>query len=91
MVRTDYKKDYIVPQIRIPKSREMIREVNNLVYLLKISMGNKKTVSTAGGREIGGVDMNRGIFQGDSLSSYLFIVTWCLQIIWNFLELAEVN
>jgi len=46
----------------------------NVRSLLKNSMRGWKTVLTANGETLGEVEINRGIFQGDSLSPLLFVL-----------------
>ena len=52
----------------------LIKVAKNIEQLLIGSMPDWKTVLTAGGQELGEVDIRRGIFQGDSLSPLLFVV-----------------
>jgi len=70
----DYKKAYdMVPHSWI---LEMLRVgvAGNVEKLLSKSMADWKTVLTSNGEVLGEVAINRGIFQGDSLSPLLFII-----------------
>ena len=47
----------------------------NVTALLKSTMIDWKTELTSGDTDLGGVNINLGIFQGDSLSRLLFILS----------------
>ena len=47
----------------------------NVIALLKSTMIDWKTELISGDTNLGGVNINRGIFQGDSLSLLLFILS----------------
>ena len=74
MAWIDYRKAYdMVPHSWILEMLKMLKVAGNVERLLAGSMGGWKTVLTANGESLGEVDINRGIFQGDSLSPLLFI------------------
>ena len=52
----------------------MFGVAKNIVTLIENSMANWKTVLTSNQEILGTVDINRGIFQGDSLSPLLFVI-----------------
>ena len=64
----------MVPHSWILEMLGLVKVADNVKGLLSNSMGDWKTVLTAGGDELGEVNINRGIFQGDSLSPLLFII-----------------
>ena len=71
----DYKKAYdMVPHSWILEMLGMVKVAGNVERLLRNSMKDWKTVLMANGNVLGKVDINRGIFQGDSLSPLLFII-----------------
>ena len=75
MAWVDYKKAYdMVPHSWILEVISMFGLADNICKLLSHSMNHWKTVLTAGDQSLGTVDINRGIFQGDSLSPLLFIM-----------------
>ena len=75
MAWIDYRKAYdMLPHSWLRESLGLIKVAENIKQLLEGSMPNWKTVLTAGGQELGEVDIRRGIFQGDSLSPLLFVV-----------------
>ena len=47
----------------------------NMVGLIQNNIKQWKTVLTTGGEALGEVHIRRGIFQGDSLSSLLFVIS----------------
>ena len=71
----DYKKAYdMVPHSWSLKCLEMAGTAKNMISIISNSMVNWKTALTSEGMALGQVDIRRGIFQGNSLSSLLFIV-----------------
>ena len=75
MAWVDYKKAYdMVPHSWILEVISMFGLADNICNLLSQSMNHWKTVLSAGDQSLGTVDINRGIFQGDSLSPLLFIM-----------------
>ena len=75
MAWIDYRKAYdMLPHSWLLESLGLVKVAKNIEQLLSGSMPNWKTVLTAGGQELGEVDIRRGIFQGDSLSPLLFVV-----------------
>ena len=63
------------------KSLELAGVAKNVVNLLKKPVKNWKTNLICSNTELGAVDINRGIFQGDSLSPLLialFLLTLAL-------------
>ena len=75
MAWVDYKKAYdMVPHSWILEATEMMGVADNVRLLLRQSMSHWKTMLSAGNQNLGTVDINRGIFQGDSLSPLLFIM-----------------
>ena len=70
----DYKKAYnMEPLSRILKTLETTKVAGNINAFLSNSMNKWETRLTANGKELS-VKINRGIFQGDSLSPLQFIV-----------------
>ena len=57
------------------KSLELVGAAKNIVNLLKETMKNCKTNLICGSTDQGAVEINREIFQGDSLSPLLFAVS----------------
>ena len=75
MAWIDYRKAYdMVPHSWILETLGMMKVAENVEGLLRGSMGNWKTVLSAGGEELGELEIKRGIFQGDSLSPLLFVM-----------------
>ena len=71
----DYKKAYdIMPHSWLKETLKMVGVADNIHRLLGQSMCNWKTVLTSNGDTLGEVSIQRGIFQGDSLSPLLFII-----------------
>ena len=71
----DYRKAYdMVPHSWIIECLKMIGAAENLTELLVRSMSNWKTILVAGKEELGQVNIQRGIFQGDCLSPLLFVI-----------------
>ena len=75
MVWTDYRKTYdMVPHLWILDCARMVEVAQNIIILIENTMANWKTVLISNKEVIGTVDIKRGIFQGDSLSSLLFVI-----------------
>ena len=71
----DYRKAYdMVPHSWILEMLKLVKVSDNIGRLIENSMANWSTLLTANGEELGQVRINRGIFQGDSLSPLLFII-----------------
>ena len=70
----DYRKAYdMVPHSWLIAVCKMVGLADNMLNLIFESMKVWKTELTACGKSLGFVDINRGIFQGDSLSPLLFV------------------
>ena len=77
MAWIDYKKAYdFISHSWIKECMELIGIAENIRELLSKSMKLKqwKLSLTSNGNELGDVKVNRGIFQGDSLSPLLFVL-----------------
>ena len=57
------------------KSLELVEAAENIVNLLKETMKNWRTNLICSNTDLGAVKINRGIFQGDTLSPLLFVVS----------------
>ena len=85
MAWIDYKKAYdMVPHSWISECLEMFGIANNVQDFLNNSMKSWKLELNASEKTLGEVDIRRGIFQGDSLSQLLFVLsmvplTWLLR------------
>jgi len=76
MAWIDYKKAFdMVPHSWILECLELMGTPNNIVNLIKNSMEKWRTILTAEDKELCEIKIRRGIFQGDSLSPLLFIMT----------------
>ena len=72
----DYKKAFdMVPHSWIIECLKIYGAAENIVTLLSNTMNHWKTTLTASGTNLAEVNIKRGIFQGDSLSPLLFIVS----------------
>ena len=72
----DYKKAYdMVPQSWMINCLKMYKISDEVINLIEKSMKTSKVELTTGGRSLAEVKVQRGIFQGDSLSPLLFIIT----------------
>ena len=76
MAWIDYKKAYdFVPQSWIKECMEMFGIAENVRTFLEKSMEQWKLLLTSNGEDLGEIDVKRGIFQGDSLSPLLFVLS----------------
>ena len=66
----------IVPHPLLKKTLKTVRVASNIRPLLGQSMRSWKTVLTSNVETAGEVSIQRGIFQGDSFSRSLFIITF---------------
>ena len=57
------------------KSLELVEAAENIVNLLKETMKNWRTNLICSNTDLGAVKISRGIFQGDTLSPLLFVVS----------------
>ena len=71
-----FRKAYdMVPHSWMIRSLELVGAAKNTVNLLKETMKNWKTNLICSNTELRAMKINRGIFQGDSLSPLLFVVS----------------
>ena len=71
----DYRKAYdMVPHSRIIESLDLFGVAENIKSLLVNSSEKLKVMLCSGNSESGEVEIKRGIFQGDSLSSIVFVL-----------------
>ena len=76
MAWIDYKKAYdFVPHSWISECMEMFGIAENVRNFLLRSMDQWKLSLTSNGEDLGDVHVKRGIFQGDSLSPLLFVLS----------------
>jgi hypothetical protein len=76
MAWIDYKKAYdFVPHSWVNECMEIFGIAENVRDFLQRSMKQWKLSLTSNGEELGDVDIKRGIFQGDSLSPLLFVLS----------------
>ena len=76
MAWIDPKKAYdLVPHSWIIESLKMVGVAENIIDMLGKSMQNWKTHLQVNNSTLGVVDINRGIFQGDSFSPLIFVIT----------------
>ena len=88
MAWIDYKKAYdMVPHSWILESLELVQVSDNILEFVKRSMANWQTKLTSCGESLTKVNIRRGIFQGDSLSSLLFVI--CMIPLTNVLRKAK--
>ena len=72
----DYKKAYdMIPHPWILECLGLVGTAQNIKNLVANSMNGWKTELISNGQSLGNVDLKRGIFQGDSLSPLLFVIT----------------
>ena len=64
----------MVPHSRILECLTLVEAADNVIGLIKRSMKSWQTELTAGGEILGSMNINRGIFQEDSLSLLLFVI-----------------
>ena len=75
MAWMDYRKAYdFVPHSWILECLDMLGIADNVIIFLEKSMKKWKLLSTSNGLDLCEVDVNRGIFQGYSLSSLIFVI-----------------
>ncbi|MEO0683920.1 MAG: reverse transcriptase family protein [Cyanobacteria bacterium J06649_11] len=75
MAWVDYKKAFdMVPHDWICKVLSLSKIAGNIERLIKSSMSSWQTNLTCNGEDLGPVNINRGIFQGDSLSPLIFVM-----------------
>ena len=76
MAWIDYRKAYeLVPHSWVNECMEMFGIAENLRTFLQKSMQQWRLSLTANGEDLGEVNMKRGIFQGDSLSPLMFVLS----------------
>ena len=76
MAWVDYKKAYdFVPHSWIKECMKMFGVAENVRKFLEKSMTKWQLSLTSNGKDLGDVNVKRGIFQGDSLSPLLFVVS----------------
>ena len=72
----DYKKaDDVVPHFWIVECLAMVGVSEQIKYFLSESMKAWRVDLTCNNQSLGEVDLEQGIFQGDSLSSLLFVLS----------------
>ena len=69
-----YKKAYMVPHSWIIECLDLFGVAENIKSLLVNSMEKWKVILCSGNSELEKVEIMRGIFQGDSLSSSVFVL-----------------
>ena len=76
MAWIDYKKAYdMIPHSWILECLKMVGVDEKIITMLENSMGQWKVMLTADGNNLGNINIRRGIFQGDSLSPLLFVIS----------------
>ena len=76
MAWLDYRKAFdMIPHSWLIECLEIYDAEENTIRFLKNTMPNWTTILTSSGTRLAEVNIRRGIFQGDSLSPLLFIVT----------------
>ena len=75
MAWIDYRKAYdFVPHSWILECLDMLGIADNVRSFLEKSMKKWKLLLSSIGSNLSEVDVNRGIFQGDSLSPLIFVI-----------------
>ena len=76
MAWIDYRKTYdLVPHSWVNECIKMFRIAENLRTFLQKIMQQRRLLLTVNGEDLGEVNVTRGIFQGDSLSPLLFVLS----------------
>ena len=76
MAWIDYRKAYdLVPHSWVNECMEMFGIAENLRTFLQKSMQQRRLSLTANGEDLGEVNVKRRIFQGDSLSPLMFVLS----------------
>ena len=76
MAWIDYRKAFdMIPHSWILKCLRLFGAAENMVHYIEKSMGQWQVELSVNGNILGTVNVRRGIFQGDSLSPLLFLVT----------------
>ena len=77
MAWIDYKKAYdMVPHLWIIECLDLFEVAENIKSLLVNNMEKWKVMLCSGNSELGEVEIKRGIFQGDSLSPFVFVLAY---------------
>ena len=75
MAWIDYRKAYdFVPHSWILECLDMLGIADNVRSFLEKSMKKWKLLLNSNGSNLFGIDVNRGIFQGDRLSPLIFVI-----------------
>ena len=81
MTWIDYKKAYdMVPHSWIEECLNTFGIAENIKKLLRESVKNWRTELTSGSNVFGEVHIQRGIFQGDALSPFLFVIAMMIPL-----------
>ena len=65
----------MIPHSWILECLKMVGVDEKVITMLENSMGQWKVMLTADGNNLGNINIRRGIFQGDSLSPLLFVIS----------------
>ena len=76
MAWIDYKKAYMVPHSWIIECLDLFGVAENVKSLLVNSMEKWEVMLCPGNSELGEVEIKRGIFQGDSLFPFVFVLAF---------------